>query len=183
MVELGLLPDKEAYKAEYYQFMMNGLLTQLTRIQPGKNIEEAHMRNRQLIASGVYERAKATKAVEIVKRTGETFVVVNNYLKVRELFGNLLAEIQRIKSTGDFEGGKKLVETYGVQVDQKLHTEILVRYKKLNLAPYKGFVNPVYKLVKNDKGEITDVKVSYDENYIEQHLRYARNYSNLPTFN
>ena len=183
VVELGLLPDKEAYKAEYYQFMMNGLLTQLTRIQPGKNIEEAHMRNRQLIASWVYERAKATKAVEIVKRAGETFVVINDYLKVRELFGNLLAEIQRIKSTGDFEGGKKLVETYGVMVDQKLHTEILVRYKKLNLAPYKGFVNPVYKLVMNDKGEITDVKVSYDENYIEQHLRYARNYSNLPTFN
>ena len=184
VVELGLLPDKEAYKAEYYGFIMNGLMTQLTRIQPGKNIEEAHMRNRQLIASWVYERAKATKAVEMVQRNNETFVLINDYVKVRELFGNLLAEIQRIKSTGDFETAKNLVEVYGVNVDHKLHAEVLSRYKKLNLAPYKGFVNPVYKLVKNDKkGEITDVKVSYEENYIEQHLRYAKEYSNLPTFN
>ena len=159
-------------------------MTQLTRIQPGKNIEEAHMRNRQLIASWVYERAKATKAVEMVQRNNETFVLINDYVKVRELFGNLLAEIQRIKSTGDFETAKNLVEVYGVNVDHKLHAEVLSRYKKLNLAPYKGFVNPVYKLVKNDKkGEITDVKVSYEENYIEQHLRYAKEYSNLPTFN
>ena len=157
-------------------------MTQLTRIQPGKNIEEAHMRNRQLIASWVYERAKATKAVEMVQRNNETFVLINDYVKVRELFGNLLAEIQRIKSTGDFEAAKNLVEMYGVNVDQKLHVEVLERYKKLNLAPYKGFVNPVYKLVKNDKGKITDVKVSYDENYIDQHLRYAKDYSNLPTF-
>ena len=183
MVELGLLPDKEAYKAEYYQFVMNGLMTQLTRIQPGKNIEEAHMRNRQLIASWVFEKGKADKVIEMVKRKGETFVVVNNYEKLRMLFGQLLAEIQRIKSTGDLEGGKKLVEAYGVKVNQPLHTEVLGRYKKLNLAPYRGFVNPVYRLVKNQKGEISDVTISYTENYIEQHLRYSKEFSSLPTYN
>jgi dipeptidyl-peptidase III len=183
MVELGLLPDKEAYKAEYYQFVMNGLMTQLTRIQPGKNIEEAHMRNRQLIASWVFEKGKADKVIEMVKRNGETFVVVNNYEKLRTLFGQLLAEIQRIKSTGDFEGGKKLVEAYGVKVDQPLHAEVLDRYKKLNLAPYRGFVNPVYTLVKNGKDEITDVTISYNENYVEQHLRYSKGFSSLPTNN
>jgi dipeptidyl-peptidase III len=183
IVELGLLPDKEAYKAEYYQFVMNGLMTQLTRIQPGKNIEEAHMRNRQLIASWVFEKGKADKVIEIVKRNNETFVVVNDYVKLRTLFGQLLAEIQRIKSTGDFEGGKLLVETYGVKVDKTLHAEVLDRYKKLNLAPYRGFVNPVYTLVKNDKGEITNVKVSYTEGYLDQHLRYSKYYSSLPTYN
>jgi len=183
MVELGLLPDKEAYKAEYYQFVMNGLMTQLTRIQPGKNIEEAHMRNRQLIASWVFEKGKVDKVIELVKRNGETFVVVNNYERLRTLFGQLLAEIQRIKSTGDFEGGKKLVEAYGVKVDQPLHAEVLDRYKKLNLAPYRGFVNPVYTLVKNGKGEITDVTISYNENYVEQHLRYSKEFSSLPTNN
>ncbi|MFZ4724549.1 MAG: dipeptidyl-peptidase 3 family protein, partial [Paludibacter sp.] len=174
IVELGLLPDKEAYKAEYYQFIMNGLMTQLTRIQPGKNIEEAHMRNRQLIASWVFEKGKAEKVIEMIKRNGETYVVINNYEKVRTLFGQLLAEIQRIKSTGDFEGGKKLVESYGVKVQSNLHAEVLERYKKLNLAPYRGFINPVYSLVKNGKGEITDVNVSYTENYVEQHLRYSK---------
>ncbi len=183
MVELGLLPDKEAYKAEYYQFIMNGLMTQLTRIQPGKDIEEAHMRNRQLIATWVYEKGKSENVVEIKKRDGETFIVVNDYEKLRTLFGNLLAEIQRIKSTGDFEGGKKLVENYGVKVDQTLHTEVLDRYKKLNLAPYRGFVNPVYSLVKDASGKIKDVKISYDENYVDQHLRYSKEYSSLPTFN
>lgn len=183
IVELGLLPDKEAYKAEYYQFIMNGLMTQLTRIQPGKNIEEAHMRNRQLIAAWVYEKGKADNVIELKKRDGETFVVVNNYEKLRTLFGQLLAEIQRIRSTGDFEAGKKLVETYAVKVNQNLHTEILDRYKKLNLAPYRGFVNPVYTLVKDGSGKITDVKVTYDENYIDQHLRYSKDYSTLPTFN
>jgi len=183
MVELGLLPDKEAFKAEYYQFVMNGLMTQLTRIQPGKNIEEAHMRNRQLIASWVFEKGKADKVIEIVKRNDETFVVVNDFEKLRTLFGQLLAEIQRIKSTGDFEGGKLLVETYGVKVNQTLHAEVLDRYKKLNLAPYRGFVNPVYTLVKNEKGEIIDVKVSYTEGYLDQHLRYSKDYSSLPTYN
>jgi len=183
MTELGLLPDKDAYKAEYYSYIMNGLMTQLTRIQPGKNIEEAHMRNRQLIAAWVFEKGKAGKVIEIVKRKGETFVVVNDYQKLRTLFGQLLTEIQRIKSTGDFEGGKKLVEMYGVKVNQTLHAEVLERYKKLNLAPYRGFVNPVYTLVKNGKGEITDVTISYNENYIEQHLRYSKEFSSLPTYN
>jgi len=183
IVELGLLPDKEAYKAEYYQYIMNGLMTQLTRIQPGKNIEEAHMRNRQLIADWVYEKGKAEKVIEMVKRDGETFIVVNDYLKLRTLFGQLLAEIQRIKSTGDFEGGKNLVENYGVKVNQTLHTEVLDRYKKLNLAPYRGFVNPVYTLVKDEKGEIKDVTITYKEGYAEQHLRYSKDYSSLPSIN
>ena len=183
MLELGLLPDKEAYKAEYYSFIMNGLMTQLTRIQPEKNIEEAHMRNRQLIAVWVYEKGKADNIIELKRKAGKSYVVVNNYEKLRQLFGQLLAEIQRIKSTGDFEGGKKLVETYGVKVSQTLHTEVLERYKKLNLAPYRGFVNPVYTLKKNSKGEIEDVTVSYDENYIDQNLRYSREFSSLPTFN
>jgi len=183
MTELGLLPQKEAYKAEYYSFIMNGLMTQLTRIQPDKNIEEAHMRNRQLIASWVFEKGKADKVIEMVKRDGKTYVVINDYKKLRTLFGNLLAEIQRIKSTGDFLGGKTLVENYGVKVNQPLHSEMLERYKKLHLAPYRGFVNPVYTLLKNDKGEITDVAISYTEGYIDQHLRYSKDYSSLPTYN
>ncbi len=183
IVELGLLPDKEAYKAEYYQYIMNGLMTQLTRIQPGKNIEEAHMRNRQLIADWVYEKGKAEKVIEMVKRDGETFIVVNDYLKLRNLFGQLLAEIQRIRSTGDFNSGKEIVENYGVKVNQALHTEVLDRYKKLNLAPYRGFVNPVYTLVKDEKGEIKDVTITYKEGYTEQHLRYSKDYSSLPSIN
>ena len=158
-------------------------MTQLTRIQPGKNIEESHMRNRQLIAAWVYEKGKSDNVIEIKKREGESFVVVNNYEKLRTLFGQLLAEIQRIKSTGDFEGGRNLVENYAVKVDAALHAEVLERYKKLNLAPYKGFVNPVYTLETNKKGEIKDVKVTYDENYIDQNLRYSKDYSSLPSFN
>jgi len=179
IVELGLLPDKEAYKAEYYKFIMNGLMTQLTRIQPNKNIEEAHMRNRQLIAAWVFEKGKADKVIEMQKREGETFVVINDYQKVRTLFGQLLAEIQRIKSTGNFERGKKLVENYGVKVNQILHAEVLDRYKKLNLAPYRGFVNPVYTLIQNKDGKIKDVTISYDENYVDQHMRYSKDYSAL----
>lgn len=183
IVELGLLPDKEAYKAEYYQYIMNGLMTQLTRIQPGKNIEESHMRNRQLIAAWVFEKGKANNVIEIKKRNGETFVVINDYEKLRTLFGQLLAVIQQIKSTGDYEGGKNIVESYAVKVNPTLHAEVLDRYKKLNLAPYRGFVNPVYTLVKNKDGKITDVTISYDENYLDQNLRYSKEYSSLPTFN
>jgi dipeptidyl-peptidase-3 len=182
-VELGLLPDAEAYKAAYYQYIMNGLMTQLTRIQPGKNIEQAHMRNRQLIASWVYEKGKADKVVELKKRDGETFVVVNDYEKLRGLFGELLTEIQRIKSTGDYEAAKTMVETYAVKVNQEIHTEVLDRYKKLNLAPYRGFVNPVYTLVTDKNGKVTDVKISYDENYVDQNLRYSKEYSALPNYN
>ena len=183
LVELGLLPDKEAFKAEYYQFLMNGLMTQLTRIKPGKNIEEAHMRNRQLIANWVYENGKADNVVEFKVRDGKTFVVVNDYEKVRTLFGKLLAEIQRVKSTGDFAGGRDLVEKYAVKVNPELHKEVLVRYEKLNLAPYKGFVNPVYALVTDKKGKVKDVTVSYTENYVDQNLRYSREYSKLPNYN
>ena len=183
LVELGLLPDKEAFKAEYYQFLMNGLMTQLTRIKPGKNIEEAHMRNRQLIANWVYENGKADNVVEFKVRDGETFVVVNDYDKVRTLFGKLLAEIQRVKSTGDFAGGRDLVEKYAVKVNPELHKEVLARYEKLNLAPYKGFVNPVYALVTDKKGKVKDVTVSYTENYVDQNLRYSREYSKLPNYN
>ncbi|MDX9748753.1 MAG: dihydrofolate reductase [Paludibacter sp.] len=183
MVELGLLPDAEAYKTQYYSYLMNGLMTQLTRIQPGKNIEQAHMRNRQLIASWVFEKGSADGVVELKKKDGKSYVVVNDYLKLRDLFGKLLKEIQRIKSTGDLEAAKMLVETYAVKVNQDIHKEILERYAKLNIAPYRGFVNPVYTLVKADDGSIKDVKVSYDENYVDQHLRYSREYSVLPNLN
>ena len=183
LVELKLVPDAEAYKAEYYTFLMNGLMTQLVRIEPGNNIEEAHMRNRQLIARWVFEKGAPDKVVEMVKKDGKTYVVVNDYEKVRELFGELLAEIQRIKSTGDFEGARTLVENYAVKVDPTLHAEVLERYKKLNLAPYKGFINPVYELVTDKDGNITDVTVSYDEDYVEQMLRYSKDYSPLPSVN
>jgi len=183
IIELGLLPDKEAYKAEYYQYIMNGLMTQMTRVQPGKNIEEAHMRNRQLIAAWAFEKGKADNVIEIKVRDGETFVVVNDYEKLRTLFGQLLAIIQQIKSTGNFEAGKNIVETYGVKVNKSLHAEVLERYKKLNLAPYRGFVNPVYSLITDKHGKVTDVSISYDENYIDQNLRYSKEYSSLPTFN
>lgn len=183
MMDLGLLPDAEAYKAEYYQFMMNGLMTQLTRIEPGKNIEESHMRNRQLIASWVMEKGAAEKVVEFVQRDGKTYVVINDYEKLRELFGALLKEIQHIKSTGNYEAAKQLVENYAVNVDPVLHKEVLARYEKLNLAPYKGFINPVYTPVYDENGKITDVKVSYTEGYAEQHLRYSKEFATLPTYN
>ena len=183
LVELGLTPNADAYKAEYYTFLMNGLMTQLVRIEPGNNIEEAHMRNRQLIARWVFEKGAADKVVELVKKDGKTYVVVNDYEKLRTLFGELLAQIQRIKSTGDFEAARDLVEAYAVKVDPVLHAEVLERYKKLNLAPYKGFVNPKYEAVKNDKGEIVDITVTYDETYPEQMLRYSKDYSTLPSVN
>lgn len=183
LVELGLLPDSEAYKAEYYSYIMNGAMTQLTRIQPGKDIEQAHMRNRALISRWVIEKGKDEKVVELTQQEGKTYVVVNDYVKLRTLFGQLLAEVQRIKSEGDFEAGKQLVESYGVKVDPTLHEEVLTRYEALNLAPYKGFVNPVYKLVTDDEGKVTDVTLSYDENYVDQQLRYSRQYSVLPLKN
>ena len=183
LLELGLVPDAEAYKAQYYTYMMNGLMTQLVRIEPGNNIEEAHMRNRQLIARWAYEHGKADNVVELVKKDGKTYVKINDYQKLRVLFGQLLAEIQRIKSTGDFSAARNLVETYAVKVDPVLHAEVLERYKKLDLAPYKGFVNPKYEAVVDADGNITDVKVYYGEGYAEQMLRYSRDYSNLPALN
>jgi dipeptidyl-peptidase-3 len=183
MLELGLLDDKEAYKAEYYKYIMNGLMTQLSRIEPGKDIEEAHMRNRALIARWVFEQGLADNVIEWKKENGKTFVVINDYDRMRTLIGQLLAEIQRIKSEGDFEGAKDLVERYAVKVDPQLHGEVLERYRKLNIAPYKGFVNPVYEAVKDADGNITDVKVSYTEGYAEQMMRYAQEHSHLPTYN
>ncbi|MBS6238525.1 MAG: dihydrofolate reductase [Bacteroides sp.] len=183
LVELGLTPNADAYKAEYYTYLMNGLMTQLVRIEPGNNVEEAHMRNRQLIARWVFEKGATDKVVELVKKDGKTYVVVNDYEKLRELFGELLSEIQRIKSTGDYQGAHDLVENYAVKVDPALHAEVLERYKILNLAPYKGFVNPKYEAVVDAAGKITDVKVTYDEGYAEQMLRYSKDYSNLPSIN
>ena len=183
MQELGLTPDSDAYKAEYYSFMMNGLMTQLVRIELGQNVEEAHMRNRQLIAKWAFEKGAPEKVTELVKKDGKTYVKINDYEKLRQLFGQLLNEIQRIKSEGDFEAARQLVETYAVKIDPALHTEVLARYKKLNLAPYKGFVNPVYTPVKDAKGKISDVKVSYEEGYAEQMLRYSKDYANLPYIN
>ena len=183
LLELGLLTDPEAYKSEYYKFMMNGLMTQLVRIQPGKNIEEAHMRNRQLIAKWVYEKGKGDNIVSLEKRDNKTYVVINDYDKLRTLFGELLTEVQRIKSEGDFDACKQLVEDYAVKVDRTLHDEILARYALLNLAPYKGFINPVMKEIKNEKGEVTDITLDYTEGYTEQMLRYGKNYSFLSTYN
>ncbi len=179
LLELGLLDNPDAYKAEYYKYMLNGLMTQLMRIEPGKDIEEAHMRNRQLIAAWALRHGAKDKVVELVKRDGKTFVQINDYKALRGLFGELLAEIQRIKSEGDYEAGRRLVEEYAVKVDQDLHKEVLARYATLSIAPYKGFVNPVYTLVKDADGNITDVTVSYSEGYIEQMLRYSRDYAPL----
>ena len=183
LVELGLTPNAEAYKSQYYSYMMNGLLTQLVRIKPGNTIEEAHMRNRALIARWVYEKGQADRVVELVHKRGKTFVKINDYEALRQLFGRLLAEIQRIKSEGDYEGARQLVETYGVQIDPKLHAEILKRYERLHLSPYKGFINPVYTAVRDAQGNITDVTVSYSEGYAEQMLRYSREYNTLPDIN
>lgn len=179
LVELGLTPDKEAYKAEYYAYMMNGLLTQMVRIEPGCDLEEAHMRNRQLIARWALENGKSKNVVELVKKEGKTYVKINDYFQLRGLFAALLSEIQRIKSEGDYEAARALVEKYAVKLDATLHEEILNRYRSLHLAPYKGFVNPVYCPQYDAEGRIVDVKLDYTEGYTEQMLRYGRDYSNL----
>lgn len=179
MLELGIFEHPDTYKAEYYKYIMNGLMTQNTRIELGKDIEESHMRNRKLISEWAYVNGKADNVIEYVKRDGKTYIRINDYEKLRELFGKLLAEIQRIKSEGDYAAGKKLVEDYAVRLDRTLHKEILDRYAKLDIAPYKGFVNPVYEAVTDKDGNITDVKISYKENYIDQMLRYSRDYSPL----
>ena len=179
LVELGLLDNPDAYKAEYYKYMLNGLMTQLMRIEPGKDIEEAHMRNRQLIAAWALRHGAQDKVVELIKRDGKTFVKINDYTALRNLFGKLLAEIQRIKSEGDYEAGRNLVEEYAVKVDPALHNEVLARYATLSIAPYKGFVNPEYTLVRDAKGNITDVTITYGEGYVDQMLRYSREHAPL----
>ena len=177
LVELGLVPDAEAYKLQYYTYMMNGLLTQLTRIQPGNEIEEAHMRNRALIARWTLEHYPS--AVRLVKHEEKTYVEVSDYEQLREAFAKLLAEIQRIKSEGDFEAAKQLVERYAIHVEPKLHEELLARYKSLGIAPYKGFLNPKMEIVTDSEGNATDVRLDYTEAYDEQMLRYSKEYGYL----
>lgn len=183
MVELGLTPNAEAYKAQYYTYMLNGLMTQLVRIKPGFTIEEAHMRNRQLIARWAYEYGKENNVVELVKKNGKTYVQINDYEELRYLFKLLLAGIQKIKSTGNFEAARVLVETFAVNVDQELHKEVLERYAALNLAPYKGFINPVYTATYDEAGNVTKIEIDYTEGYDEQMLRYSRDYNFLPDVN
>lgn len=183
LTELGLTPDREAYKAQYYTYMMNGLLTQLVRIEPGRRIEEAHMRNRALIARWALEHGQPDGVVRLAVREGKTFVHIDNYEALRQLFGRLLNEIQRIKSEGDYEAARRLVERYAVDIDPVLHREIRARYERLDLAPYKGFINPVYEPVTDGQGQITDIRLRYDETYDEQMLRYSRDYATLPYIN
>lgn len=177
MVDLGILPNMEAYKAQYYSYIQNGLMTQTTRIKLGDNIEQTHMRNRQLISKWVIE--KGNGVVEVKERDGKYFVVVNDYEALRGLFGDLLREIQRIKSTGDFEAAKAMVETYAITIDPELHAQILARYEALNLYPYNGFVNPVFTPSFDENGKFTGLSIDYTEGYAEQHLRYSRDYSFL----
>lgn len=179
LIELGLLDSPDAYKAQYYKYILNGLMTQLMRIEPGKDVEEAHMRNRKLISEWCLVNGKDANVIELYNENGKTYVRINDYEALRNLFGKLLGEIQRIKSEGDYEAGRDLVETYGVKVDSKLHDEVLERYSHLSIAPYKGFVNPVYTAVTDADGNITDVTISYNEDYIPQMLRYSRDYSPL----
>ena len=176
LVELGLVPDQDAYQSQYYTYIMNGLMTQLIRIQPGHQIEEAHMRNRALIAHWCYQQGDV---IQLVKRDGKTYVKISDYQQLRQLFARLLAEIQRIKSEGDFEAARQLVEQYAVKVDADLHEEVLARYRKLNLAPYKGFINPVMQPVFDDRGDICDIQLNYSESYAHQMLRYSSEYATL----
>ena len=176
LVELGLTPDEEAYKSQYYTYMMNGLMTQLIRITPGRQIEEAHMRNRALIAHWCYEKGNAIKMIE---REGKTYVEITDYEELRRLIATLLAEVQRIKSEGDYEAARQLVEQYAVKVDPQLHQEVLERYQRLNLAPYKGFINPQLLPVLDANGEICDIQVNYSEGYAHQMLRYSSEYATL----
>lgn len=177
LIELGIFNNPDTYKAEYYKYIMNGLLTQNMRIELGKDIEEAHMRNRKLISEWAYQKGKKDNVIEYVKRNNKTFIKINDYSKLRELFGQLLTEVQRIKSEGDYAAGKNLVEKYGIKIDRNIHQEVLDRNAKLNIAPYKGFVNPVYTPVYNDLGDIIDINISYDEDYVSQMLRYSNEYS------
>lgn len=182
LVDLGVMPSLEVGKAGYDNYMMNGLMTQLTRLKPGEQLEEAHMRNRALVAHWAYEMGKKDNVVEFVKKNGKTYVQVNDYNKLRTLFGDLLREIQRVKSEGDYKGGRDLIENYGVKVDPTLHAEVLQRFAKLNIKPYRGFIQPKLTPVVNG-GKITDVKVSYPTNFFDQMLEYGKKYSYLPLLN
>jgi dipeptidyl-peptidase-3 len=182
MVEIGLIPSLDVAKAQYASYVMNGAMTQLSRIELGKNVEQAHMRNRKLISDWAYDLGKEENVIEWVVENGKRYIVVNDFDKLRAIFGKQLYEIQRIKSEGDFEAGKALIEKYAVKIDPELHKEVLDRYKALNIEPYGGFVNPEYELVM-EGDNIVDVKVSYPANYVEQHLHYSKDYSFLPSLN
>ena len=183
LIEIGLISTLDVAWAQYSKYIMNGMQTQLSRIEPGKSVEESHMRNRKLIAEWCYEKGKAENVIEIVKKDGKSYVVVNDFERLRELFGELLCEVQRIKSEGDYEACKELIESYAVQVDPEFHAEVIARNKALNIEPYGGFVNPEYELVTDAEGNIVDVEISYPANYVEQHLDYSTNYSFLPSIN
>ena len=183
LIELGLIPTLDVAWAQYSKYIMNGFQTQLSRIEPGKNVEESHMRNRKLIAEWCYVQGKKENVIEIVKQNGKHYVVVNNFERLRELFGELLYEVQRIKSEGDYEACKELIERYAVKINPEFHNEVIARNKALNIEPYGGFVNPEYELVTNEAGEVVDVKITYPANYVEQHLYYGKEYSFLPTLN
>ena len=182
LVELGLIPSLDAAYAAYADYIMNGMMTQFSRIELGKNVEESHMRNRKLIAEWCYEKGKEQNVIEWVKQDGKSYIVVNDFTALRQLFGELLCEVQRIKSEGDYEAGRKLVEDYAVKIDLELHKEVLERYAKLNIEPYSGFVNPDFVLIEKD-GEIVDIELLYNNNYVEQMLSYSKNYSFLPLLN
>ncbi len=183
LVEIGLIPTLDVAWAQYSDYIMNGIMTQLSRIEPGKNVEEDHMRNRKLIAEWCHEKGRAENVIEWVTENDKRYVVINDFVRLRELFGELLCEVQRIKSEGDYEAGKALVEAYAVKVDPELHAEVIARNKALNIEPYNGFVNPDYELVTDKDGKVVDVKIIYPTNFVEQHLEYARDYSFLPTMN
>ncbi|MBR2429422.1 MAG: dihydrofolate reductase, partial [Alistipes sp.] len=183
LIEIGLIPTLDVAWAQYSKYIMNGMMTQLSRIEPGKNVEESHMRNRKLIAEWCYEKGKAENVIELVEKDGKHYVVVNDFERLRELFGELLCEVQRIKSEGDYEACRALVEDYAVVVDPAIHAEVIARNNALNIEPYGGFVNPEYELVTDDAGNVVDVKISYPANYIEQHLHYGKDYSFLPSLN
>ena len=183
LIEIGLIPTLDVAWAQYSKYIMNGMMTQLSRIEPGKNVEESHMRNRKLIAEWCYEKGKAENVIELVEKDGKHYVVVNDFERLRELFGELLCEVQRIKSEGDYEACRALVEDYAVIVDPAIHAEVIARNNALNIEPYGGFVNPEYELVTDDAGNVVDVKISYPANYIEQHLHYGKDYSFLPSLN
>lgn len=183
MVEMELMESLEVGKAEYEGYLRNGLMLQLRRIEPGKNIEQAHMRNRQMVSKWVLEKGQADNVVEMVKRDGKTYIQINDYMQLRDLFGQLLREVQRIKSQGDYAAAQNLFETYGVQVDKDIHQEVLARSEKLNIPPYGGFINPRYVPVTDENGEITDIKIEYPDDFLQQMLDYGKNYSFLPVEN
>lgn len=183
LVEIGLIPTLDVAWSQYSDYIMNGYMTQLSRIELGKNVEESHMRNRKLIAEWCYEKGKADNVIELVKKDGKSYVVVNDFVKLRKLFGELLCEVQRIKSEGDYEACKALVETYAVKINPELHKEVIERNAALKIEPYGGFVNPEYELVTDAAGKVVDVKISYPANFVEQHLHYGKDYSFLPSMN